>query len=171
MEEIERPSSLYIHLDIDIVCITLLVLALATRLYILDQPHYIVWVYFYKWYKIFLCFLNIVTQTCNSRFDELHYGRYVTLYTKGVFFFDAHPPLGKQLLYLAGRAAGYDGNFTFDRIGSPYTENVPVKALRLIPAIAGSLIVSLTYQLMLEVSCYQWTALLAALLILFGKNI
>ncbi|KAL0894961.1 hypothetical protein ABMA27_013452 [Loxostege sticticalis] len=142
MEEIERPSSLYIHLDIDIVCITLLVLALATRLYILDQPHYIV-------------------------FDELHYGRYVTLYTKGVFFFDAHPPLGKQLLYLAGRAAGYDGNFTFDRIGSPYTENVPVKALRLIPAIAGSLIVSLTYQLMLEVSCYQWTALLAALLILF----
>lgn len=102
------------------------------------------------------------------RFDELHYGRYVSLYTKGVFFFDAHPPLGKQLLYLAGWAAGYDGNFTFDRIGSPYTANVPVKALRLVPAVAGSLIVSVTYQLMLELSCYQWTAILAALLVLFG---
>lgn len=86
-----------------------------------------------------------------------------------MFFFDAHPPLGKQLLYLAGRVAGYDGNFTFDRIGSPYTDNVPVKALRLVPAVAGSLVVSVTYQLMLELSCYQWTAILASLLVLFGK--
>ncbi|XP_063838561.1 protein O-mannosyltransferase 1 isoform X1 [Ostrinia nubilalis] len=142
VEEMKRPSSFYIHLDIDVVCFLLLMLGLSTRLYNLDQPRYIV-------------------------FDELHYGRYVSLYAKGVFFFDAHPPLGKQLLYLAGRAAGYDGNFTFDRIGSPYTESVPVKALRLIPAVAGSIIVSITYQLMLEVSCYQWTAMLAALLILF----
>lgn len=102
------------------------------------------------------------------RFDELHYGRYVTLYTKGVFFFDAHPPLGKQLLYLAGNAAGYDGNFTFDRIGSPYTNNVPINALRLVPAVAGSLLVSVAYTLMKEISNYHWTALLAALLVLFG---
>lgn len=92
------------------------------------------------------------------------------MYTKGIFFFDAHPPLGKQLLYLAGRAAGYDGNFTFDRIGTPYTENVPVKALRFIPALAGSLLVAVTYQLMLEISSYHWTAILAGLLVLFGKK-
>lgn len=103
------------------------------------------------------------------RFDELHYGRYVSLYTKGVFFFDAHPPLGKQLLYLAGHLAGYNGNFTFDRIGSPYSDSVPIKALRLVPAISGSLIVPMAYQLMLEISTYQWTAILAALLVLFGK--
>lgn len=105
------------------------------------------------------------------RFDELHYGRYVTLYTKGVFFFDAHPPLGKQMLYLAGHLAGYDGNFTFDRIGSPYTDSVPIKAFRLIPAISGSLIVPITYQLMLEISTSQWTAILAAILVLFGKSL
>lgn len=93
----------------------------------------------------------------------------MSLYTKGVFFFDAHPPLGKQLLYLAGRAAGYNGNFTFDRIGSPYTENVPVKELRLVPALAGSLLVPVTYHVMQELSMYQWTAVLAALLVLFGK--
>lgn len=103
------------------------------------------------------------------RFDELHYGRYVSLYTKGVFFFDAHPPLGKQLLYLAGQVAGYDGNFTFDRIGSPYTDNVPIRALRMVPALAGSLLVSVTYQVMLEITTYQWTSILAALLVLFGK--
>ncbi|XP_041971474.1 protein O-mannosyltransferase 1 [Aricia agestis] len=138
-------QSYYLNIKIDVVLIALLLLALCTRLYNLSEPHYIV-------------------------FDELHYGRYVSLYTKGVFFFDAHPPLGKQLLYLAGRAAGYDGNFTFDRIGSPYNEGVPVKALRLLPAISGSLIVPLTYQLMLEFNTFQWTAILAALLVLFENS-
>ncbi|RVE48812.1 hypothetical protein evm_006586 [Chilo suppressalis] len=141
-ENIKPPTSLYLRLEIDLVCASLLIVALITRLYNLNEPNFIV-------------------------FDELHYGRYVSLYTKGVFFFDAHPPLGKQLLFLAGRIAGYDGNFTFDRIGTPYTENVPIRALRLIPAVAGSLLVSVTYRLMLELSCYQWTAILAALLVLF----
>ncbi|XP_045511379.1 protein O-mannosyltransferase 1 [Colias croceus] len=136
----------YLKIEIDIIFLILLCLGLCTRLFNLDNPHYIV-------------------------FDELHYGRYVSLYTKGVFFFDAHPPLGKQLLYLAGRMAGYDGNFTFDRIGSPYTENVPVTALRIIPAISGSLLVALSYQFMLETSVHQGTAVLAALLVLFENSL
>ncbi|XP_028040288.1 protein O-mannosyltransferase 1 isoform X1 [Bombyx mandarina] len=135
------PSRIYLQLEIDVIAIGLLILALCTRLYKLDEPRHIV-------------------------FDELHYGRYVSLYTKGVFFFDAHPPLGKQLLYLAGSIAGYDGNFTFDRIGTPYTDNVPVKALRLVPAVSGSFLVLITYFLMLELSLHQWTAILAALLVL-----
>lgn len=92
----------------------------------------------------------------------------MSLYTKGVFFFDAHPPLGKELLYLAGRIGGYNGNFTFDKIGSPYTESVPIRALRMIPAISGSLLVGISYQLMLEITLYQWTSILAAILVLFG---
>ncbi|KPJ12713.1 Protein O-mannosyltransferase 1 [Papilio machaon] len=136
------PKGFYLKFEIDIVFLLLLGLALWTRTYNLEEPHYIV-------------------------FDELHYGRYVSLYTKGIFFFDAHPPLGKQLLYLAGQLGGYNGNFTFDRIGSPYTDSVPIRALRMIPAISGSLLVGITYQLMLEISTYQWTAILAALLVLF----
>ncbi|XP_072936902.1 protein O-mannosyltransferase 1 [Epargyreus clarus] len=141
-EDSSPVKSVHLHLEIDLVFVLLLLLALGTRLYNLEEPRYIV-------------------------FDELHFGRYVSLYTKGVFFFDAHPPLGKQLLYLAGHFAGYDGNFTFDRIGSPYTESVPVKALRLIPAVSGSFLVAVTYQLMLEICTYQWTAILAAFLVLF----
>ncbi|CAH0726094.1 unnamed protein product, partial [Brenthis ino] len=142
-EDVDKTiQSIYLRVEIDVVFIGLMLLALCTRLYNLAEPKYIV-------------------------FDELHYGRYVTLYTKGVFFFDAHPPLGKQMLYLAGHLAGYDGNFTFDRIGSPYTDSVPIKAFRLIPALCGSLIVPITYQLMLEISTSQWTAILAAILVLF----
>jgi dolichyl-phosphate-mannose-protein mannosyltransferase len=40
---------------------------------------------------------------------------------KNVFFFEKHPPLGKQLIAGAAYFAGYDGNFTFSRIGSEYS--------------------------------------------------
>lgn len=72
--------------------------ALATRFYALDQPNSIV-------------------------FDELHYGRYAGLYQKQTFFFDSHPPLGKQLLALAGYLGGFQGsNMTlfFHSLREPY---------------------------------------------------
>lgn len=54
-------------------------------------------------------------------FDELHYGKYVSLYMRNIFFFEKHPPLGKQLIASVAYMAGYDGNFTFNKIGSEYT--------------------------------------------------
>lgn len=38
-----------------------------------------------------------------SRFDELHYARYVSLYMKKTFYYDSQPPLGTMLMALAGR--------------------------------------------------------------------
>ncbi len=67
--------------------LALLAAAAATRFHDLDTPR------------------NIV-------FDELHYGRYAGLYLKRTFFFDSHPPLGKQLLAAAGYLAGFQGTPT-----------------------------------------------------------
>lgn len=103
------------------------------------------------------------------RFDELHYGKYVSLYMKNIFFFDSHPPLGKQLIAAVAYLAGFDGNFKFDKIGTPYPDSLPLLALRFVPAFFGSLIIPTSYHLMLELGLTQWTSLLAALLLLFDN--
>ena len=48
-------------------------------------------------------------------FDEFHFGRFVNGYLTGEYFFDIHPPLGKQLLALGAVLGGREdvsGQFT-----------------------------------------------------------
>lgn len=129
------------NIEIDGLATFLFLAAVVTRFYKLDEPR------------------NIV-------FDELHYGKYVSLYMKRTFYFDPHPPFGKQLIAVAAYLAGFDGQCKFDRIGNAYPSSVPLFALRLVPALCGSLIVPAAYYFMLELNCKQWTAALASFLIL-----
>ncbi|KRT84609.1 hypothetical protein AMK59_2027 [Oryctes borbonicus] len=138
--------SFKITFEVDLLSFLLFFSALFTRFYRLEEPK------------------NIV-------FDELHYGKYVSLYMKNTFFFDSHPPLGKQLIAGVAYLSGYDGKFKFDKIGSPYSNSVPLFAMRLVPAFFGSLIIPTTYHLMLELGLNQWTSLLAGLLLLFDNAI
>ncbi|GJQ85607.1 hypothetical protein Trydic_g20157 [Trypoxylus dichotomus] len=135
-----------ITFEVDLLSLLLFFCALFTRIYRLEEPR------------------NIV-------FDELHYGKYVSLYMKNTFFFDSHPPLGKQLIAGIAYLTGYDGRFKFDKIGSPYSSGVPLFAMRSVPAFFGSLIIPTTYHLMLELGLGQWTSLLAGLLLLFDNAI
>lgn len=73
-------------------------------------------------------------------FDEVHFGKFISSYCcTHQRFFDIHPPVGK--LFIAGGAyvARYNGQFSFDHIGQLYT-NVPITALRIVPALVGSLL-------------------------------
>lgn len=106
---------------------------------------------------------------------------------KNVFFFEKHPPLGKQLIATAAYLAGYDGNYTFSKIGSEYStvigmrtstkrptdefffQNVPVFWLRFMPALFGSWLVPVTYNLLLQLRINRWVAAMGGLLIVFGK--
>lgn len=133
-----------ISLEIDLIATILLLTGICTRLYRLEEPRSIV-------------------------FDELHYGKYVGLYMKRTFFFDSHPPLGKQLVSAAAYLAGFDGQFKFDRIGSPYGDTVPLYALRLIPAICGSLLIPTGYHLVLELGLRQWAATIGGILLLLDN--
>ena len=79
---------------------------------------------YYRWCYSLSHWLHVSTLWINQTvFNELHYGRYAGLYQKQTFFFDSHPPLGKQLLALAGYLGGFQGsNMTlfFHSLREPY---------------------------------------------------
>ncbi|XP_049830868.1 protein O-mannosyltransferase 1 isoform X1 [Schistocerca gregaria] len=140
-ENDKSQKNFNVSIELDVMAVILFVCGVATRMYRLEEPRSIV-------------------------FDELHYGKYVSLYMKRIFFFDAHPPLGKQLVAVAAYLAGFDGNFKFDRIGREYEDSVPLFALRFVPALCGSLLMPVVYHLMIEMGVSHWTAALAGFLLL-----
>ncbi|XP_033647476.1 protein O-mannosyl-transferase 1-like [Asterias rubens] len=102
-------------------------------------------------------------------FDEFHFGKFINMYLKQVFFFDIHPPLGKLLLAGAGYMADTNVTFPFERIGDEYPCDLPIWHLRLIPALCGSLLVPIVYLIITEIGYTDWTAVQAAVLVLFDN--
>ena len=101
----------------------------------------------------------------------MHYGKYANLYLKKTFFFDANPPLGKLLIALAGYLYGYDGSseFGFDKIGTPFPEDVPHVVFRLVPALFGSLLTPTVFLILCELKVTVFAGYLASFMIVFGK--
>nr|KAG5706616.1 hypothetical protein BaRGS_005686 [Batillaria attramentaria] len=126
-----------VRVEVDIMQILLTVASLVSRTWQLGLPRAVV-------------------------FDELHFAKFVSLYMKRIFFFDIHPPLGKLLLALAGSYAGFEGDVKFERIGAEFPPSVPVEALRLVPAVLGSLTVPIIYQIAVELRLSRWAAVVAA---------
>lgn len=137
-------SAFTVNVELDLVSFALFTLAFCTRFYRLSTPRDIV-------------------------FDELHYGRYVSMYLKNVFFFDQNPPLGKQLISAIVSAVGYEGNYTYTKIGEQLTPEFPIFWMRFLPAMCGSLLPPVVYKLLLEAKMNRWTALMGGLLIIFGE--
>lgn len=77
-------------------------------------------------------------------FDEVYFGNFTNYYTKGSYFFDIHPPLGKLLLYLGSVLSGYEADLTFQNINQVYP-NDHYKKLRFWPSLTGSLISPVVY--------------------------
>ena len=120
--------------------------------------------------KFTLSYLFIQIILCSDfSFDEMHYGKYASLYLKNTFFFDSNPPLGKMLIAGAGYLAGFDGRFSFDKIGQEYGEGVPLWHLRFLPAFCGSLLTPTVYLIMTELGLSHYAGALAGFMVLFGN--
>ncbi|KAI9740555.1 MAG: hypothetical protein M1834_005136 [Cirrosporium novae-zelandiae] len=130
-------------------------------------------------YKIALTIITVlafltrfwgITHPDQVVFDEVHFGKFASYYLQRTYFFDVHPPFGKLLFAFVGWLVGYDGSFLFENIGDSYIENkVPYVAYRSLPALMGSLTVTMTFMIMWESGYSLPACVVAAGLVLFDN--
>ncbi|KAG5456707.1 MAG: Dolichyl-phosphate-mannose-protein mannosyltransferase-domain-containing protein [Olpidium bornovanus] len=138
-------------------------LAAVIRLFRISQPTSVVYVY--------PAVIDLGFMGKLAAFDEVHFGGFASKYIRGKFFMDVHPPLGKLLIALAGKLAGFDGDFDFKEIGKDYLKTqVPYVPMRLIPAIAGILLVPVGYLTVRRSGFSTAASVLAATALLFGAH-
>lgn len=101
-------------------------------------------------------------------FDEVHFGKFISAYFTGQYYFDVHPPLGKLLIAGWLKLTGYTPNFGFNYIGEPFSADL-FWAFRFLPAFFGSLIAPLFAYFAYLISRSKKTALIAGFLILLDN--
>jgi dolichyl-phosphate-mannose-protein mannosyltransferase len=102
-------------------------------------------------------------------FDEVHFGRFADAYCcAGAYIFDVHPPHGKLLAALGLKLGGYEGGQSFETIGTSLSEVRPW-LLRLVPALAGSLIPLVVFTLLIQLGASSWAAFLGGWAVLFDN--
>ncbi|KAK9728208.1 hypothetical protein K7432_001211 [Basidiobolus ranarum] len=112
-----------------------------------------------------------IAQPDSVVFDEVHFGGFASKYINRKFFMDVHPPLAKMMIAATAYLAGFDGSFTFEKIGLDYIEpNVPYVAMRLLPAVLGWLLVPIAYFTLRGSRCSHATASLGALMVTFENS-
>ena len=96
-------------------------------------------------------------------FDEVYFGNFTNYYLNGNYFFDIHPPLGKELLYLGAKLSGYNGSLKFTEIAQNFP-NDNIKLIRFWPALAGTLITPIVYLILRLCDCsYGWSCVCSML--------
>lgn len=78
-------------------------------------------------------------------FDEVHFGKFVSGYFNGEYFFDIHPPLAKLLITGFGAICGYRPTMDFGKIGELIADNADFIWLRFLPTLAGALLPIVIY--------------------------
>ena len=102
-------------------------------------------------------------------FDEVHFGSFADAYCcSGAYFFDVHPPHGKLLAALGLKLGGYAGGQDFATIGTQIYELQPW-LLRLVPALAGSLIPILVFAILHQLGASARAAFLGGWAVLFDN--
>ncbi|MGQ0793121.1 MAG: phospholipid carrier-dependent glycosyltransferase [Deltaproteobacteria bacterium] len=103
-------------------------------------------------------------------FDEVHFGKFVSGYFTGDYFFDIHPPLGKLLIAAAAYIVGFRPGLNFDAIGEDYS-GYSFVALRFLPNLFGAMIPLCVYFLVRSLRGSRAASLFAGLAVVFENAV
>lgn len=95
-------------------------------------------------------------------FDEVYFRADALHYLDGTYYFDLHPPLGKLLLGAWAKLF---------RVSATAQSTDPAVALRVLPALAGTALVAVFYQLLRELTASRRVATFGAALLLLDNAI
>lgn len=93
-------------------------------------------------------------------FDEVYFKSFAGYYLKGQFFFDIHPPLAKLIFAAFAKISG---------IGADALLNTPAVGLRIVPALAGVIIVPLVWGILRQLGARREFAFIGAFAVVFDN--
>ncbi|KAJ9062756.1 Protein O-mannosyltransferase 2 [Entomophthora muscae] len=128
-----------------------------------------------RWLLLFITVISLATRWYKAGWgdrtiwDEAYFGKYGLNYVKHEFFHDVHPPLGKLLVGLSGKLAGYTGDFTFDS-GVAFPKDLDHGFMRMFASAFGAAIVPFGYLTTKFVGLSLRCRLLTSVLLLFDNG-
>lgn len=84
-------------------------------------------------------------------FDEVHFGKFVSAYYTGQYYFDIHPPGGKLIIAGFAKLFDFKPEYSFAQIGQTFPDNKYL-SLRFLPSLAGALLAIIIFFLALELN-------------------
>ena len=103
-------------------------------------------------------------------FDEVYTGRFISSYSKGEYYFDLHPPLGKLISYYAGKLVGIDyKGIHFGSIGNTLSEQIVY--LRILPLIAGILLPIIIYLICINLNISKTSSFMVGILVCLENSL
>lgn len=103
-------------------------------------------------------------------FDEVHFGKFVSGYYTGEYYFDIHPPLGKLIIAGFAKPFNFKPEFNFAEIGEKFPDKKYL-VLRFLPVLAGTLLPVIIFLLILELGLSRMAAFAGGLFIIFENAI
>ena len=128
----------------------------------------------HKWIILTLLVCSIVVHFTffghpnETVFDEVHFGKFISGYYSGEYYFDIHPPLGKLMIAGFAKLFDFQPEFSFTDIGDQFP-NEKYMALRFLPTLAGTVLPLIIFLLALELGLSRVAAFAGALLVIFDN--
>ncbi|MBI2626981.1 MAG: phospholipid carrier-dependent glycosyltransferase [Parcubacteria group bacterium] len=127
-----------------------------------------------KLYLFILIGLSLLTRfiffsyPAETVFDEVHFGKFISAYFTGEYYFDIHPPLGKMMIAGVAKLVNFHPGFSFENIGQKFPD-ATYQWLRFLPKLFGAVLPVIIFLFALELGISPLFSFLAGLFLVLDN--